>query len=232
MGCTRFPGPRRAPVTVMLGLATAGLLAFGLSRARAADAETRVFTVRVDGKKAGEYRLAIQPQADGSVTVSAQSDVRVSVLGVAVYTYRYTGREVWKGGRLQHLESSGQEKGKAFAVCADADGQALRVRANGQERRARPDVWTTSCWRLPEARFRNGDVPLLGCDNGAETQGRLQYVGSEQLQVAGQAQTCSHYRVMKDVPHDLWYDAQERLVRDEWVSGGHRTVVELAGLGR
>jgi hypothetical protein len=48
--------------------------------------------------------------------------------------------------------------------------------------------------------------------------------------VAGQEISCTHYCVNKDVPHDLWYDAQERLVRDEWVSSGHRTVLEMTDM--
>jgi hypothetical protein len=232
MACTRSGEARRTRLAPALVVAAVAALTLGLPRAEAADVETRQYTIHVDGKKAGDYQLTIECQADGAVAVSAQSDVRVTVLGVPVYTYTYRGREVWKGGRLQHFESSGKEKGKEFAVRADVDGAALRVRANGQERRARPDVWTSSCWQLPEARFRNNEVPLFGCDTGADIPSRLQYVGSEQIQVAGQSQTCSHYRVMKEVPHDLWYDAQERLVRDEWVSGGHRTVLNLTALRR
>jgi hypothetical protein len=213
-------------------LAATATLLLGASGARAADAETRSYTIQVDGKKAGEYQLLIRTQDDGSVSVAAQSDVRVTVLGITGYSYGYTGQEVWHQGRLQHFASSGKENGKDFAVHADVDGSALRVQANGQERRSRPDVWTTSCWQLPEARYRNNEVWLLGCDTGVETHSRLQFVGNEQIAVAGQVQACAHYRVMKDAAHDLWYDAQERLVRDEWVSSGHRTVVELTNLRR
>jgi len=31
------------------------------------------------------------------------------------------------------------------------------------------------------------------------------------------------------VPHDVWYDADGRLVRQEWTEDGHKTVLELAG---
>jgi hypothetical protein len=228
MLCIRYPGPARARFTTTFALAAvAGVLLFGPSLVRAADVETRTFTVSVDGKKAGDYQMVVQRQADGSLVMSGSSDVRVTLLAIPVYTYSYRGREVWKGVRLQQFQSSGKEKGKEFNIRANADGSALRIVANGQERRARPDVWTTSIWQLPDARFRNNAVPLLGCDTGAEFQGRLEFVGNEQVQVAGQTQTCAHYRVMKDVPHDVWYDAQERMVRDEWVSGGHRTVLEM-----
>jgi hypothetical protein len=218
----------------MLGLAAAlaCLLMLGLPQARAADVETRTFSVSVDGKKAGDYQLTIQRQDDGTITTSAQTDVTVTLLAIPVYTYSYRGQEVWKAGRLQHFQSSGKEKGKEFNIRADADGSSLRVVANGQERRIGPEVWTTSCWQLPPAKFRNGTVTYLGCDTGSDFQGRLQYIGTEQIQIAGQMQACTHYRASKDVPHDVWYDAQERVVRDEWLSSGHRTVVELTSVRR
>ena len=93
-------------------------------------------------------------------------------------------------------------------------------------------IWTTSCWQLPEARLRNGSIPLMGCDNGQETTGQLQYVGTGKITVAGQEQTCAHYRLLNKATHDLWYDGQERLVRHDWVADGHRTVLEMIRITR
>lgn len=197
------------------------------ANARAADVETRTFTVTVDGKKAGDYRMSIQRNDDGTVGFSGTSNVSVTILGVSMYSYSYSGQEAWKDGRLCAFQSAGKEKGTPFKVVARLDGDALAVTANGKQSRARADAWPTSCWQLPGAAYRNAAVTLLGCDTGAEMASRLQYVGSESIKVAGQSQTCSHYRVTKDVVHDVWYDSQERLVRDEWQSGSHRTVVEM-----
>ncbi len=93
--------------------------------------------------------------------------------------------------------------------------------------------WTTSFWQLPPPTSQSHAVTLLGCGDGQERSSQLQYVGTEKIKikVGGQEQTCSHYRVMRDVPHELWYDGQERLVRQEWVSSGHRTVLELVRVG-
>ena len=87
-------------------------VALARPRARAADLETRYYTINVDGKKAGDYRLIIQRAADGALAVFAESDVRVTILGVPVYTYSYHAQEVWKAGRLRHFDSHGKEKGK------------------------------------------------------------------------------------------------------------------------
>jgi hypothetical protein len=231
MARTPSPATRRAGLTTALGLmiAAAGFWLLDSPQARAADNETRNFSISVDGKTAGDYQMTILRQADGSVIMTARSDVKVTVLAIPVYTYAYRGREVWKDGQLQRFESVGKEKGKDFHILAVLDGSTLRVTSNGQEHRAGLDVWTTSCWQLPKVHQNGTPVVLLGCDTGAETNSQLQYLGAEKLTIAGQEMTCSHYRVAKDVPHDLWYDAQERLVRDEWVSGGHRSVVEMTG---
>jgi hypothetical protein len=213
---------------VVLGLLVgAGVLFAGSSRAAAADTEVRDFNVLVDGSRAGDYHLTLQRQDDGTVTMTLQSEVRVKVLGVSFYSYTYRGREVWKDGRLRRLDSNGQENGKPFTVSAVPDGGGLRVTFNGQAHAARPDVWTMTYWQLPPAPDRDRPLPLLGCDNGREVDGRLQYLGTERLTVAGQEQACAHYRVTGSTPHELWYDAQERVVRQEWVVDGHKTVLEL-----
>lgn len=122
-----FPALRAWPLLVGMGF-----LLPGVGPALASDVETRDFTVQVDGKAAGEYHMTISRHDDGTVSLLATSEVKVSVLLVNVYTYAYRGQEVWKDGRLQHFESSGKENGKAFAVTADADAAGLHVRANGQ----------------------------------------------------------------------------------------------------
>jgi hypothetical protein len=229
MECIRSPRLRKPSWTTALGvvLAAAGVLMGGLSGASAAEPQTRTFSITVDGKKAGEYSMVIEKQPDGTAVLLAKSNVRVTVLAIPVYTYSYEGKEVWKDGRLTHFESWGKEKGTAFHIRADADSSALHVVANSKEHTASLDVWTTSCWQLPPAKFRDNAIVMFGCDTGSDFGTRLQLVGSEKISVAGQEMSCTHYRVTKDVSHDLWYDAQERLVRDEWVSGGHRTVLEM-----
>src|SRR5271165_392195 len=198
---THLPRLRQSPWAASLGvvLAAAGVWIFGLSEARAAEPQTRTFSITVDGKKAGEYKMTIHQQPDGSVVLIAKSNVRVTVLAVPVYTYSYDGREVWKGGRLQQMESFGKEKGTAFHVRADAESAALHVVANGKEHNVALDAWTTSCWQLPPSKFRNNTVVMLGGDNGADYTSQLQYVGSEKISVAGQEMSCTHYRVTKDV---------------------------------
>jgi hypothetical protein len=212
-------------------LAGIALLAPAGAEARADESEVRDFTVLVDGKRAGDAHMNLSRQEDGTTTVNWDTDITVTVF---FFTYRYTyrGQEVWKDGRLQSLESSCNDDGKRFVVSAAAEGKDLRVRVNSQERLTRGDVWLTSYWEQPDAKVVNQVVPLLDADTGRDLDARVQFLGTEQRGVAGQTLSINHYRLTGKVQTDLWYDPSGRLVREEWIEQGHRTVLELSRLHR
>jgi hypothetical protein len=196
--------------------------------ARAADVESRDYTLHVDGKHAGNANMTIDQQADGTTTVTCDTSIQVRVL-VKTYKYSYQGREVWKDGRLQRLDSECNDDGQKYRVSAIANGDRLRIRVNNQpERLARGDVWLTSYWTVAHVKSRKDTVPLLDADTGRDLDCRVQFVGAAQLAVAGQVHNVNHYKLSGKVQVDVWYDTADRLVRQEWIEDGHRTVLELS----
>ena len=201
-------------------------LAFFVPLGRAAEAETRHFNVTIDGKEAGSYQLTMQHN-QGTSTISGQANVRYRVLVIS-YTYTYSGREVWKDGRLHSLDSQTNDDGKRYTVAARAENNSLRVISNGQQRLTRGDVWTTSYWRLAPAHLHNKAVPLIDNDTGRDINATLQYVGIEPVRACGAIQNYAHYRVAgAGLNVDLWYDGHGQLVRQESIEDGHRSVLEL-----
>lgn len=201
------------------------------SAVRAGDSETREFAVLVDGKPAGTASMAIQRQDDGSTVVSCDTSVTVKVL-FKKYVYTCQSREVWKDSRLQQFASRCNDDGKQYQVSAVAQADGVHVRVNGRERTARPEVWLSSYWTLPDAKLRDQAIPVLDADNGRDMQVRIQHIGAAQIAVAGQMQNVQHYRLTGTVKVDLWYDAADRLVRQEWIEDGHPTALELTRLRR
>ncbi|MHB1426301.1 MAG: DUF6134 family protein [Gemmataceae bacterium] len=198
---------------------------------RAAESETREFVVKVDGKPSGSANMTIQRQDDGTTLVSCDTNVRVKVL-IKTYVYTCRTRETWKDGRLQQLASQCNDDGKQFQVSATAQADGVHVRVNGREHITKPEVWVSSYWTLPDAKQREQVIPVLDADNGRDMQGRLQFIGTTQITVAGQAQNVQHYRFNGPNRIELYYDAAQRLVRQEWVEEGHPTALELAGVRR
>ena len=213
------------------GSAFLALVLLGGAPVGAAEVETRDFQVLVDGKVAGNAQMTITKQDEGGFVMSCDTDLRVRVL-LVTYTYSYRGREEWKDGRLVRFASTGNDDGKRFDVAAAAEGEKLRIRANNQERTVRGDVWLTSYWKQPEKSLVNQDIAIIDCDTGRELTARVVFVGEEQRTVAGTAQTVHHFRLQGKTVVDLWYDASGRLVRQEWLEDGHKTLLELARLRR
>jgi hypothetical protein len=216
-------------LTGVLAMATA-------APALAADKESREFTVTIDGRDSGHYRMTIERRDDGTVRMVSQASIQVKRLALVVYRYNFNCTEVWKDGKdaqLLTLTSACDDNGTKYDVSAAAETTGLRVRVNGQPRLVRADVWTTTYWKLADARFHNQAVPLLDADTGKDFTGRLTYLGTEQITTSGQAQNCYHFRVVGGPnPVELWYDAQHRLARHEFTEDGHRTIIQLTAVRR
>jgi hypothetical protein len=213
------------------GLCAAALILFGVGApaARAADAETRDFAVSVAGKPVGEVHLTIKPRDDGTTTVNCDTDIYVNML-IGKYKFVFRGQEEWKGRRLVKFASNTDDNGKQFIVSGKAEAGGVRVKANNVEKLVKPEVWLTTYWSLPDPKLRDKELTILDADNGKVMTATIKYVATEKLKIGGKEATLNHYRLSGDVKMDLWFDGSERLVRQEWVEQGHKTIVELTGV--
>jgi hypothetical protein len=211
--------------------ACAALLA-GALPGQAADRETRTFRVHVGARDAGEMKMAIEKGEGGTTVVRTQTQIQVRILLVR-YSYSYRGQEVWQGGRLRQFASSTDDNGTRHAVSAVADEHGVRVRVGTRERIVPAEVWLSSYWSLPPPALRNRPLAVLDTDTGRDLPAvRLRYVATQHKPILGKTQEVYHYRIVSDRAIDVWYDRGGRLVRQERVEQGHRTVLELVGLER
>ena len=220
--------PLRMSGLSWIGVATLAIATWFVQAKECAAGETehRDFSIHVDGKRAGAYHMTITRADDGSIVMSGHADVQVSYL-VYRYVYNYRGTEVWKDNRLQRLDSNCNDNGKKFTVNALADSTGLHVKTNSGDASGPANVWTTTYWKLPEAQLRNQGLSLLDCDTGRVLSGKLQHLGAVPLNAGGTARNCARYRLTGEIRAELWYDDEDRLVREDTVEDGHRTVIEL-----
>ncbi|MGE5192626.1 MAG: DUF6134 family protein [Deltaproteobacteria bacterium] len=229
----------------LLGMAAATV---GAAEPQELERETREFKVSVDGKGRGKCTIEISRREDGSDRMDVNAALSFNYV---VYEYRYSsvGTEVWKNGRLVRLDNTADYNGTKYVVKAKADQKGLRVTVNDTTSQMEPDVWVTSYWRLPD-RLAEADtaagrrvvptggrrpvrkgvtatIALLDSDKGQKLKGEVRRIGEETITVAGKKQTSTHFKISGDVKVDVWYDADQRLVRQETVESGHKTVMEL-----
>lgn len=230
-------GRRVGKLAWICGFGVVALLSMaGASRAAVTETEVREFEITVRGQPSGYYRMTITRHDDGKVSMTGEASVVVKKVLITVYRYSYSGTEWWQGGkdgRLLALESKSNDDGNAYDVNASSGRKGLRVQVNGQERVISGDAWTTTYWRLAHSRFHNKNVPLLDADTGQDYNGHLDYLGTSQWTIGGQSRACRHFRVTGG-PNtvDLWYDDQDRLIREEFTENNYRTVLNLVRISR
>jgi hypothetical protein len=192
--------------------------------------QTRDFAISVNGKESGFSRMALAQKGDGSFTVAVQASVELQI--IFKYRFQMDANELWKDGRLVELKSAVNDNGKQDQVMAAAQTEQISVRKNGgRERTVQSDAWTTSFWKLPDARYHNKNIPVLESYTAESYIGLLQYVGTEPINVGAQQVSCYHFRVTGG-PHpiDLWFDQYYLLVREEFVKQGQRMAIQLIGI--
>ena len=202
-------------------------LAVSASGARASDVETRQFNVLVDNKRAGDAQMTIHRADDGTLSMHADTEIRVKVGPIRLYSYKYRGHETWKNGSLVRFESTCNDDGKHYDVHAEARQDGLHVSVNNVERTINAGVWLTSYWQQPDKAKYDTVLPLLDADCGQELEGRLHLVAVEQQRIDGRVEQVKHFQLIGKTRVDLWYDASGRLVRQDWTEEGHRTRLEL-----
>lgn len=201
--------------------------------ALADDTEYRDFSVFIDGKDAGISRITLIQKDDGTTYMSGTLDVKFRHLVFAEYVIKVETQEWWKDGRLIGMKTKTSDNGKKTDVQIAPDGPNLRLTVNGVNRAVKPESWTSSYWKLADAKFHNKLIPILEVDSGKEFTCELKYIGTPQLKVGNQLQDCYHFRLSSAPgPVDLWFDRYHRLVRQEFTESGHKTIVQLINIRR
>jgi hypothetical protein len=216
--------------TLIVPALVVGLAVALAPRAGAAETEVRQFNVSVDGKASGKYTMKLTQGDDGVLTVVCEAQVKVKVALVTAYHYDLTAIEEWKDGRLVRLRSRCDDDGKKYEVTATAGERGLDVKVNGRAKTVRADAYLTTACCLPDAKRRDGDLPLMEADNGQEIDGKIREVSSGPMNVVGESVNVTRYRLTSLVAHDVWYDGAGRQVRQEWTEDGHKTVLELSSI--
>ncbi|TXT23608.1 MAG: hypothetical protein FD138_3207 [Planctomycetota bacterium] len=199
--------------------------------ARVVEQQTRTFKVSVDGTERGAMTMLLSKHDDGTETMRGQVELSFNFI---VYKYRYssTGTEVWKSGRLVEFANEADHNGDKYVVQASAQTQETAVEVNGESQSTAEDVWVTSYWSEPDPRKVGQEVALLTTDKGQLLTGTLHRVGTEQVTVAENSVTATHYQIRGEVEVDLWYDDTHRLIRQSARESGHRVLTELTEITR
>jgi hypothetical protein len=213
--------------------------------------ETRQFRVSVDGKERGKCTIDVDSYDDGTDHMHIDASMKFDYV-VYVYRYRSTGNESWKDGKLLALDNVADHNGKKYRLQGKMGGKDFQLAVDGVNTDLPGAVWPTSYWHIPDrlasslkenqpkiqqaagtqskakAASKPKLVTLVDSDKGTKLNGEMQFIGNETLTIAGKRQACDHYSIRGEAHVDLWYDSSNRLVRQQGVDSGHKTLLVLA----
>jgi hypothetical protein len=182
--------------------------------------EVREYEVLVKGKPAGNVTTKIADTEDGATTVVTNAVVALSYV---VYTYRYEfhGREAWQGNRLMSVDNRGIDDGIKFSARASCDLRGSVVEVPGKAQQAGPTLaMTTNYWHAPLS-TAGSVIQLMDADKGTIHGAHIDGITPEVVEAAGRKIHCTHYRMRGEMPADLWFDSQQRLVRQQTIEDGY-----------
>ncbi len=188
--------------------------------------ELREFDIFVDGKFAGTHRLGISSSPGAVTTARIESDVKINFI-VYAYTYKFRATEVWRDDGLAQIDVGCEDGGKKTTLTAKSEGAHCRVVLNGRQQVTDRSVMTTAYWRLPPEVDQKRVVSILDVETGVAKPGVVERIGRTTLKVNGRPMVCRHYKVTGPSPAELWFDEQDRLVRQTSVEEGHPMELRL-----
>ncbi len=220
----------RLPTVLLAGLAAALPLGreaqAALPACPVADGTTANYDIVRGGNVIGHH--AVQFTRRGAdLVVAITVEANLFALGIRVYHYEHTGREVWRDGRMVSMETHTKDDGDTKQVNATLD-----VARNVWSGTAGPTPITgplmaSSFWNSETVR----QTRFLDDETGAVKPVQVTPAGQETLTVRGQPVTASKFAMVGTMSGTVWYDGSGCWVRALFKSPLDGSMVDVRARG-
>lgn len=166
------------------------------------------FDILRNGRPVGTHSVTFDPAPDGTLAVTARSDIAVRVLVFTAYRFSYESRSVWRDGRLERLSVRTDDAGTVSSVAAQPGNGGLDVRGPEGTTRAPADIFPTDHWN-PDVR---GASRVLNTITGRLNAVTMTAEATELVPTADGPRPAQRWRYEGELETVAWYDAAGRWV--------------------
>lgn len=145
----------------------------------------------------------------GTLTAESQFRIRISVLGLPLYTYEYISTDRWRDGALQELHARTDDDGVVSEVVAHRHGGKLKVIADTVQTDVDGDVFPTTHWNPAVI----GTSRLLNTITGQVNAVDMTLVGMDDVDAGAERRRARHFAYTGELETEVWYDADGRWVK-------------------
>ena len=185
-------------------------LVFAAAAQAGVEETTLNFAVTRDGDRIGTTTVRLQ--RDGQhLAAEIATQIQVKIAGITVYRFEQRETERWLDGKLVGLNAVTNDNGTINRVSAARNSDKLAVNADGKITEVDAAIVPASLWTAQRVKKT---IALNSKDGSIMPISVIDY-GKEQLVLQGRATTAHHYSIKTNLPHDVWYDEAQRLLKVE-----------------
>lgn len=174
----------------------------GVPDAKANPARDIVFDVYRNGSAFGEHAVSFDEDADGTLRVRTDIELRAGLGPITVFHYEHDAVEVWRDGELVSLSAQTVK-----------DGERERVALSGAEL---PELPPSSHWRGYDPEVST----ILNTETGEPMSVHVSDLGLETIETESGPVEARRIRMAGTLTVDLWYDRDGRWVGCEFEARG------------
>ncbi len=207
----RHVGAGAGPCVCLIAAMVAAAPAFARDKqfdALAAYGPEIAFDVYRDGKRIGEHRVAFKERG-GVLTVESRFAIRVTVLGLPLYTYDYESTGTWRDGHLVRLRARTDDDGDVSAVEAERQDGKLKVHGGDIQSVAPGGIYPTTHWNPGVI----GATQVLNTITGRINTVRMEDRGIENVATGDTHRPARHFAYTGELETEVWYDMSGRWVK-------------------
>lgn len=181
----------------------------GAALAEAPAGETLIYDILRNGVPLGTQRFTLR-RGNGEVSAELSTEIDYKLLTLTLYTFRQSGREVWRDGKLVELATDTDDNGKTSQLRVHrGDDGALQIHSARQSQAAPGGLAAASLWNRDALAFPelidtiDGSILSVTVDGGSE----------DMVMIAGCAESARRYKLTGGLRRELWYHRDGRLLR-------------------
>jgi hypothetical protein len=193
-------------------ISSLAFLAVGaMSAAQAAELDTAFDIIR-KGDRIGFHAVDVETTPDGGVKVETRIEMQVKFGPIRVFNYDHIATEIWRGGKLQSIESRTDNNGKEEALSVAREGDVLVVDGTRFKGDAPGDAIPSSYWNKAIVSTKT----LIDTQNGRLIDVTTVNLGATATPTGA---TAEQHRLTGSVDLNLWYDGPRWVGADFVVRG-------------
>ena len=148
--------------------------------------------------------------------VETELSIAAKALFVVVHRHEESRREVWRDGQLISFEGTTNDNGTMIELHGRRDGDRFVIDGPDGPAEAPPTIRTSNPWSIDITKA----MLVMGTTSGELRKVRIETAEETILDLGGRRIPTRYFRMTGDMTRELWYDADDVLVRLTWPRGG------------